>query len=157
VGEALAPFRDQVVIATKFGDDYGPSGKELGLNRLNIRPEYIKQIVERSLERLRVEMIDHFYQHRVDPDVDLVRRGRRRPLCARIRRTELSLVSGRSAAEGGADHGCRHDEGSHLRGGGRTDQQPHRRRLPSEVPWQPIPQADDRRTRPFRNSQGHAA
>jgi aryl-alcohol dehydrogenase-like predicted oxidoreductase len=71
VGEALAPFRDQVVIATRFGGDYGPSGKELGLNRLNSRPEYIKQIVERSLERLRVEMIDLFYQHRVDPDVPI--------------------------------------------------------------------------------------
>jgi aryl-alcohol dehydrogenase-like predicted oxidoreductase len=71
VGEALAPFREQVVIATKFGGDYGPSGKQLGLNRLNSRPEYIKQIVERSLERLRVEMIDLFYQHRVDPDVPI--------------------------------------------------------------------------------------
>jgi aryl-alcohol dehydrogenase-like predicted oxidoreductase len=71
IGEALAPFREQVVIATKFGGDYGPSGKQLGLNRLNSRPEYIKQIVERSLERLRVEMIDLFYQHRVDPDVPI--------------------------------------------------------------------------------------
>jgi hypothetical protein len=53
VGEASAPFRDQVMIATKFGGDYCPSGKQLGPNRLNSRPEYIKQIVEGSLERLR--------------------------------------------------------------------------------------------------------
>jgi aryl-alcohol dehydrogenase-like predicted oxidoreductase len=71
VGEALAPFRDQVVIATKFGHDFGPSGKQLGLNRVNSRPEYIKQIVEGSLKRLRVETIDIFYQHRVDPGVPI--------------------------------------------------------------------------------------
>jgi aryl-alcohol dehydrogenase-like predicted oxidoreductase len=71
VGEALAPFRDQVVIATKFGGDYGPSGKQLSLNRLNSRPEYIKQVVEGSLERLRVETIDLFYQHPADPDVPI--------------------------------------------------------------------------------------
>jgi aryl-alcohol dehydrogenase-like predicted oxidoreductase len=71
VGEALAPFRDQVVIATKFGHDFGPSGTELGLNRQNSRPEYIKQMVEGSLKRLRVETIDLFYQHRVDPEVPI--------------------------------------------------------------------------------------
>src|ERR671928_1529230 len=71
VGEALAPFRDQVVIATKFGHDFGPSGTELGLKRQNSRPEYIKQMVEGSLQRLRVETIDLFYQHRVDPDVPI--------------------------------------------------------------------------------------
>jgi aryl-alcohol dehydrogenase-like predicted oxidoreductase len=71
VGEALAPFRDQVVIATKFGGDFGPSGKQVGLNRLNSRPEYIKQVVEGSLERLRVETIDLFYQHRFDPNVPI--------------------------------------------------------------------------------------
>ncbi len=85
-GEALAPFRDQVVIATKFGGDFGPSGKQVGLNRLNSRPEYIKQVVEGSLERLRVETIDLFYQHRFDPNVpiedvagtvkDLIRQGK---------------------------------------------------------------------------------
>jgi aryl-alcohol dehydrogenase-like predicted oxidoreductase len=69
VGEALAPFRDQVVIGTKFGYDYGPDGKQVGLNRRNSRPEYIKQRVEDSLQRFRVEAIDLFYQHRVDPDV----------------------------------------------------------------------------------------
>src|ERR1700739_1012514 len=71
VGEALAPFRDQVVIATKFGHDFGPSGKQVALNRVNSRPEYIKQIVEGSLKRLRVETIDLFYQHRVDPGVSI--------------------------------------------------------------------------------------
>ena len=86
VGEALAPFRDQVVIATKFGHDFGPNGKQLGLNGLNSRPESIKQVVEGSLERLRVETIDLFYQHRLDPNVpiedvagtvkDLIRQGK---------------------------------------------------------------------------------
>jgi len=71
VGEALAPFRDQVVIATKFGQDFGPDAKQVGLNRLNSRPEYIKQIAEGSLQRLRVETIDLFYQHRVDPNVPI--------------------------------------------------------------------------------------
>jgi len=86
VGEALAPFRDQVVIATKFGHDFGPNGKQLGLTGLNSRPESIKQVVEGSLERLRVETIDLFYQHRFDPNVpiddvagtvkDLIRQGK---------------------------------------------------------------------------------
>src|SRR5918997_1413516 len=65
VGEALAPVRDQVVIATKFGHDFGPKGG------LNSRPEYIKEMVEGSLKRLRVETIDLLYQHRVDPDVPI--------------------------------------------------------------------------------------
>ncbi|HEY0790847.1 MAG TPA: aldo/keto reductase [Chthoniobacterales bacterium] len=71
VGEALAPIQDQVAIATKFGQDFGPDGKELSLNRLNSRPEYIKQRVEGSLQRLRVETIDLYYQHRVDPNVPI--------------------------------------------------------------------------------------
>jgi aryl-alcohol dehydrogenase-like predicted oxidoreductase len=71
VGEALAPVRDQVEIATKFGQDFGPDGKQLDLNRLNSRPEYIQQRVEGSLQRLRVETIDLYYQHRVDPDVPI--------------------------------------------------------------------------------------
>jgi len=65
VGEALAPVRDQVVIATKFGHDFGPKGG------LNSRPAYIKEMVEGSLARLRVETIDLLYQHRVDPDVPI--------------------------------------------------------------------------------------
>jgi aryl-alcohol dehydrogenase-like predicted oxidoreductase len=71
VGEALAPVRDKVVIATKFGQDFGPDGKQPGSNKLNSRPEYIKQTVEGSLQRLRVETIDLFYQHRVDPSVPI--------------------------------------------------------------------------------------
>jgi aryl-alcohol dehydrogenase-like predicted oxidoreductase len=70
VGEALAPFREQVVIATKFGWDIDP---ETGKNRggLNSRPEFIRQMTEGSLRRLRVEAIDLYYQHRVDPDVPI--------------------------------------------------------------------------------------
>src|SRR6266550_4568061 len=70
VGEALAPVRDKVVIATKFGFDFGPNGdgEQQGLNS---RPEYIKQMAEGSLKRLRVETIDLYYQHRVDPDVPI--------------------------------------------------------------------------------------
>src|SRR5438445_12971003 len=67
VGEALSPVRDQVVIATKFGFDL-ETGRSRGLDS---RPETIKQSVERSLERLRVDTIDLLYQHRVDPDVPI--------------------------------------------------------------------------------------
>jgi aryl-alcohol dehydrogenase-like predicted oxidoreductase len=74
VGEALAPFRKQVVIATKFGfdlsPDFDPRGMK-GLPGLNSRPEHIKQAVEGSLKRLKVEVIDLLYQHRVDPDVPI--------------------------------------------------------------------------------------
>jgi aryl-alcohol dehydrogenase-like predicted oxidoreductase len=70
VGEALAPFRGQVVIATKFGWAPGAPG-ETRWSRLNSRPEHIKQAVEGSLRRLRVEAIDLYYQHRVDPDVPI--------------------------------------------------------------------------------------
>ncbi|HLI09162.1 MAG TPA: aldo/keto reductase [Ktedonobacteraceae bacterium] len=68
VGEALAPLREQVVIATKFGYKLGPTGEQLGKDW---RPQHIKQGVEGSLKRLRVETIDLFYQHRVDPDVPI--------------------------------------------------------------------------------------
>jgi aryl-alcohol dehydrogenase-like predicted oxidoreductase len=70
VGEALAPFRGKVVIATKFGFGLDPDGgpKWVGLNS---RPEHIKQVAEASLKRLRVDAIDLFYQHRVDPDVPI--------------------------------------------------------------------------------------
>jgi aryl-alcohol dehydrogenase-like predicted oxidoreductase len=71
VGEALAPFRKQVVIATKFGFDLSGSDKRPGAAGLNSRPEHIKQAVEGSLKRLRVEKIDLLYQHRVDPDVPI--------------------------------------------------------------------------------------
>jgi aryl-alcohol dehydrogenase-like predicted oxidoreductase len=84
VGEALAPFREQVVIATKFGIKFDPStGKQTGLDS---RPEHIKQVAEASLKRLKSDVIDLFYQHRVDPNVpiedvagavrDLIRQGK---------------------------------------------------------------------------------
>jgi aryl-alcohol dehydrogenase-like predicted oxidoreductase len=69
VGEALAPLRAQVVIATKFGFDIDPkTGAQKGLNS---RPEHIKTVAEASLKRLRTDVIDLFYQHRVDPDVPI--------------------------------------------------------------------------------------
>ena len=89
VGEGLAPFRKQVVIATKFGfdvsPDFDPRGMK-GLPALNSRPEHIKQVADSSLKRLRTDVIDLFYQHRVDPEVriedvagavkDLIREGK---------------------------------------------------------------------------------
>src|SRR5215475_14428998 len=69
VGEALAPVRDKVAIATKFGWDIDAEGKNTG--GLNSRPERIKSVAEASLKRLRTEVIDLFYQHRVDPDVPI--------------------------------------------------------------------------------------
>ncbi len=84
VGEALEPFRGRVVIASKFGFDIDLNGQQRG--GLNSRPEYIKQMAEGSLKRLKVDAIDLFYQHRVDPDVpiedvagavkDLIREGK---------------------------------------------------------------------------------
>jgi aryl-alcohol dehydrogenase-like predicted oxidoreductase len=85
VGEALAPFRGEVVIATKFG--WAPGAEdETRWSRLNSRPEHIRRVVEGSLARLKVEAIDLYYQHRVDPDVpieevagavkDLIQRGK---------------------------------------------------------------------------------
>ena len=71
VGEALAPLRKQVVIATKFGFDLSGSDTRPGAAGLNSRPEHIKQAVEGSLKRLKVEVIDLLYQHRVDPDVPI--------------------------------------------------------------------------------------
>jgi aryl-alcohol dehydrogenase-like predicted oxidoreductase len=74
VGEALAPFRGQVAIATKFGFDldprFDPRGRK-GSPGLNSRPEHIKDVAEGSLKRLKVEVIDLFYQHRVDPNVPI--------------------------------------------------------------------------------------
>jgi aryl-alcohol dehydrogenase-like predicted oxidoreductase len=69
VGEALAPFRGQVVIATKFGFDIDPNTGEQG--GLNSRPEHVKQVAEASLRRLKTDRIDLLYQHRVDPDVPI--------------------------------------------------------------------------------------
>lgn len=84
VGEALAPFRDKVVIATKFGFNIIPETGQI--NGRNSRPEHIKQVVERQLKRLKTDRIDILYQHRIDPDVpvedvagavsDLIRQGK---------------------------------------------------------------------------------
>jgi aryl-alcohol dehydrogenase-like predicted oxidoreductase len=69
VGEALAPLRAQVVIATKFGWKLDPStGKQAGLDS---RPEHIKEVAEASLKRLKTDVIDLFYQHRVDPNIPI--------------------------------------------------------------------------------------
>jgi aryl-alcohol dehydrogenase-like predicted oxidoreductase len=89
VGEALAPFRDRVVIATKFGFDLSPDLDPRGMKGspgLNSRPEHIKQAAEGSLKRLKLDVIDLLYQHRVDPNVpiedvagavkDLIREGK---------------------------------------------------------------------------------
>jgi aryl-alcohol dehydrogenase-like predicted oxidoreductase len=83
VGEALAPFRDQVVIATKFGHKFSREMSQLGVDS---RPEHIREVADASLKRLRTDRIDLFYQHRVDPDVpiedvagavkDLIRQGK---------------------------------------------------------------------------------
>ncbi len=74
VGEALAPVRDRVVIATKFGFDISPNFDPRGMKgppALNSRPEHVKQAVEGSLKRLKVDVIDLLYQHRVDPNVPI--------------------------------------------------------------------------------------
>jgi aryl-alcohol dehydrogenase-like predicted oxidoreductase len=83
VGEALAPLRDQVVIATKFGFKLGPKGEQTGMDS---RPEHIREVADASLKRLKTDRIDLFYQHRVDPNVpiedvagtvkDLIREGK---------------------------------------------------------------------------------
>ena len=74
VGEALSPLRDQVVIATKFGFNLDPGSDPRGMQgapALNSRPEHIKQVADASLKRLKIDAIDLFYQHRVDPDVPI--------------------------------------------------------------------------------------
>jgi len=74
VGEALSTLRDQVVIATKFGFDLDPKRDPRGMKGLpglNSRPDHIKQVAEASLKRLRIDAIDLFYQHRVDPEVPI--------------------------------------------------------------------------------------
>ena len=74
VGAGLKPFRDKVVIATKFGFDIAPDGTGEGFSRMrgvNSRPEHIREVAEASLKRLGIETIDLFYQHRVDPNVPI--------------------------------------------------------------------------------------
>src|SRR3989442_3911365 len=83
VGEALAPVRDRVVIATKFGFTFGPNGGQTGMDS---RPQHIREVAEASLKRLQTDRIDLLYQHRVDPNVpiedvagavkDLIREGK---------------------------------------------------------------------------------
>jgi aryl-alcohol dehydrogenase-like predicted oxidoreductase len=83
VGEALAPVRDRVVIATKFGFRFGPKGEQVGMDS---RPEHVREVADASLQRLQTDRIDLFYQHRVDPAVpieevagavkDLIRAGK---------------------------------------------------------------------------------
>ena len=70
LGEALSPLRDKVVIATKFGFQPDPNGGP-GWIGLNSRPEHIKKVAEASLKRLKTDVIDLFYQHRVDPNVPI--------------------------------------------------------------------------------------
>ena len=107
VGEALAPFRDRVVIATKFGFDLESGG-------LNSRPEHIKKVVEASLRRLRTDRIDLYYQHRVDPAVpieevagavkDLIKQGKvlhSRPF--RSKRKDHTPRARGSARDGSSD------------------------------------------------------
>jgi aryl-alcohol dehydrogenase-like predicted oxidoreductase len=90
LGEAVAPFRERVVIATKFGFKLDPgTGKQAGLDS---RPEHIKEVAEASLKRLKTDRIDLFYQHRVDPEVpiedvagavkDLIQQGKWRAIPA---------------------------------------------------------------------------
>ena len=71
VGEALAPVRDRVVIATKFGMASSPKGNSARWTELDSRPEHIRAVAEASLKRLKIETIDLFYQHRVDPNVPI--------------------------------------------------------------------------------------
>src|SRR5450631_3313209 len=71
VGEALAPFRNRLVIATKFGFDLSGSDHRPGAAGLNSRPKHIKEVVDGSLKRLRIDVIDLLYQHRVDPNVPI--------------------------------------------------------------------------------------
>ena len=94
VGEALAPFREQVVIATQFGFKLDPNtGKQAGLDS---RPEHIKQVAEASLKRLKSDVIDLFYQHRVDPEVP----GGKRPQLAPLRRAMSQEGAGVLASTG---------------------------------------------------------
>jgi hypothetical protein len=180
LGEALAPLRGHVVIATKFG--WAPASEgEARWSRLDSRPEHVKRVAERSLRRLGVEAIDLYYQHRVDPEVpiedvagavkDLIQAGKVKHFglseaaAKTIRRahavqpvtsvqSEYSLwhrEPEKGPAEGGADRRRGLDEGRHLRAGRGADQRPRRRGLPRELPRQPVPRSHDRRTRPLRH------
>ena len=106
VGEALEPYRGQVVIATKFGFELDPNGgpKFVGPNS---RPEHIKAVAEASLQRLRVDRIDLFYQHRVDPErADRGRRRRREGLDPGRARSRISASRRRARRRSGARTRC---------------------------------------------------
>ncbi len=98
VGEALAPVRDRVVIATKFGFDIQPNGQR-GAG-LNSKPEHIKQVAAASLKRLSTDVIDLFYQHRVDPDIPIedVAGRCQKDLIHALPKVKLSNTSGLSEA-----------------------------------------------------------
>ena len=111
VGEALSPLRDQVVIATKFGMDINPDGSRGGRG-LDSRPEHIKQVAEASLKRLKIDVIDLLYQHRVDTEVpiedvagavkDLIQQGKVKHFgMSEARSLRETLV------QGGDEHGCK--------------------------------------------------
>ena len=107
VGEALAPFRDQVVIATKFGFKFEAGGQR----GLDSRPAHIKEVADASLKRLKIDRIDLFYQHRVDPDVPIEDvAGAVKDLIQRRQGQALRPLRGRRAddpprARGAARHG----------------------------------------------------
>jgi aryl-alcohol dehydrogenase-like predicted oxidoreductase len=96
VGEALYPFHDQVVIATKFGFNldpgFDPSGMQ-GSPGLDSRPEHIRRVAEASLKRLRIDAIDLFYQHRVDPNVPIPDTRKLERLDENIEAAEVELTS----------------------------------------------------------------
>ena len=99
VGEALAPVRDQVVIATKFGFKIDKEGRQAGLDS---RPEHIKQVAEASLRRLKTDVIDLFYQHRVDADIPIEDVAGAVEDLIRAARSTISVSRG-----GGGDHPSR--------------------------------------------------
>jgi aryl-alcohol dehydrogenase-like predicted oxidoreductase len=159
VGEALAPFRGQVMIATKFGFDLSPDFDPRGMKGapgLNSRPEHIKQAVEGSLKRLKVETIDLLYQHRVDPDVpiedvagavkELIQQGKVKhfglsePGVPTIRRAHAwfaYLASSGSAGRSGAASGRRFQRIDNCRRAGLGIRGRNRRVLPGQTPAQP--------------------
>ena len=109
VGEALAPMRNQVVIATKFGFKIDPeTGKQIGMDS---RPEHIKEVADASLKRLKTDVIDLFYQHRVDPDLpiedvagavkDLIQQGK----VKHFGLSEAGRADGQTRSRGATGHG----------------------------------------------------
>jgi aryl-alcohol dehydrogenase-like predicted oxidoreductase len=116
VGEALAPVRDEVVIATKFGFRFNEQGGQSGMDS---RPEHIREVAEAALKRLRTDRIDLFYQHRVDPDVPVDRKDRIR---SDFSAESLRLPPATSALNGSTAIGQRRP--CRVRSAARNDQQP---------------------------------